>query len=208
MKSKSRKLSLIGTIFVSMLSVCSAGVSFSIITFANYIESKAVSQTLTKSGKENYSLFLNANIWTTGVDSSGNIVNPVYYMWVIIDSTHGKLVVPSRHINVDVTSTSSSITTKMDMYVFEYEYVWAQASRGILFIRADANTQITDYSTFPSVWNQTPDISYSAFLGDTHKYNYFCIESWDDNTAKHNSTYSCNRIDKNSQTGELTWLHG
>ncbi len=194
-KKKAFTIAAISTLLAASLSV-------SAVSIAKYVESRGIGQTVTRSGMENTSLFLNANIWTSGVDSSGNPVTPVYYMWVITGESTGYLVSPSKHVTPTVSGTV------MDLYVFEYTYDWVKDRRGVIFIRANPVVAITSYTTYPSgaQWNQTSNIVYSSFLGHANVYNYFCITGWKNSgDGYENSGYSCNRIIKNSSTGVLTW---
>ena len=197
-----RNLKLVIGSAVCFLSVCAAAVgAYSVATLAKYRETKSVGQLVSRNGIANTSLFLNPNIWTTGTTSSGDPVTPVYYMWVILEDV---LVVPSKHVVHEVSSTM------MDLYVFEFKYSWIQNSRGIIFLRANPDVAISDYSTFPTsaVWNRTNDIPYSNFLGHSDAYNYICITGWTNSGGGYsNSGYSTNRIIKDPSTGELTWLN-
>ena len=180
--------------------------SFSAVTVAKYVESKSVGQVVSKSGVEYTSIFFNPNIWTSGTDSSGNVVESVYYMWII---TEDVLLAPTRHINKTVSNSDGSNPVLMDLYVYEYKYEWKVSTRGIIFLRCDPSQTITNFKTFPSegVWNRTNDILYSYFLGHSNAYNYICISGWTNSGGGYsNSGYTTNRINKNASTGALTWL--
>lgn len=167
--------------------------SFSAVSLAKYIETKSVGQVVSREGIANASFFLNSNIWNTGTDGSGNIVDAVYYMWIITGNSTGYLLNPSKHVTPEINNTV------MDLYVFEYKYEWAAASRAFVFIRANPSESVTSFTTWPTdaVWNQTHDIEYSS------ERNYYCIKNWEVSQSDKKSPYEYNRIDKSGST--LSW---
>ena len=188
-----RNLKLVIGSAVCFLSVCAAVVgAYSVATLAKYKETKSAGQLVSRSGIAPRSYFLNANVWNTGTDNSGNPVDAVYYMWIITGAESGHLISPSKHVTPTVSSTL------MDLYVFEYEYDWVVNTRSFVFIRANPETSITSFTTWPTsaVWNQTCDIPYSS------ERNYYCIKGWEGATGK-KSEYEYNRIDKSGNT--LSW---
>ena len=193
---------------ISLITAFSATVAtFSAFTYAKYVESKSAGQTVSREGKENISIFLNANIWTSGTDSSGNVVDAVYYMWVVVNGHEtGYLVTPTRHINPTVSNSDGTNPAVMDLYVFEYKYNWGTSNYKIEFIRANPSTAITSYTTYPaSIWNITEYIKYNKDKdGNNAVINYYCIKTWNTSYYGH-SAYEYNRIDKDSSTGDLTW---
>ena len=188
MKNKKRTIALCA-ISASLTLV----VSFSAVSLAKYIETKSVGQVVSREGIANSSLFLNANIWNRGDDGEGNIVDAVYYLWVITGAESGYLLSPSKHVTPEISSTI------MDLYVFEYKYEWASASRAFVFIRANPSVSISSFTSWPStaVWNQTHDIPYNA------QRNYYCIKDWSVSPSDSKSPYEFNRIDKDGST--LSW---
>ena len=185
MNISKRKLGIVG------VSLVLAATTVSLVTFswAKYIESKSVGQEVSRNGIENTSLFFNANIWNQGKDSSGNIVDAVYYLWI---ADANVLITPTRHVTPTVNDTV------MDLFVFEHKYAWKEDARDLVFIRANPSVSITSFSTWPTeaVWNQTCNIPYNA------QRNYYCIKGWSGATDG-KSEYEYNRIDKAGST--LSW---
>lgn len=193
MKEKTkRRLTLMSCL--SMI-LCVLGLVFSSITFAKYVVSKETLQTAHGLGGERQvSIFFNANVWTQGKDSSGNIVDANYYMYVWKTSSNPKketILLPAAH----VTPTISGVN--MDLYVFEFD---KNVYDSFLFLRwnpeeAPAVDKIVDYNH--GKWNQTSDESYSS------SYNYYCIDSWGTGTPSQ-ATPTKNKIVK-AANGSLSW---
>ena len=190
MKNSKRKIALLSslTLFTTI------AVSFSSITLAKYLETKKTDQSAWGLGGERMtSIFLNANIWKQGKDSSGNIVDASYYLYVWntsdADGTK-KIIAPSAH----VTPTIGDVV--MDLYVFEYD---TTTLNRMIFLRWDpAIAPSTDLiqGAGHGNWNQTCDISYNSEI------NYYCIKGWNGATSG-KSEYEYNRIDKAGNT--LSW---
>ena len=200
MSEEVRKMSKVKkAMLIASIPLVAAAFSFSAITVAKYVEGRSVGQEVSRNQMENISIFLNANIWNEGKDSGGNIVDAVYYMWLITGVSSGQLITPTRHVTPTVSSTV------MDLYVFEYKYTWGHRGEdpayGFLFIRGNPEEDIDSYTTWPTaaVWNQTHDIPYNSAR------NYYCIVGWEnpDNGEDHDSPYTYNSILKTGST--LYW---
>ena len=170
--------------------------AFSSVTLAKYIRSEKTTQSAYGlGGEKQVSIFFNANIWKQGKDSSGNIVEAVYYLYVwntsSVEDTK-ETIVPSAH----VTPTISGV--KMDLYVFEFD---ASKLNRMIFLRWNPeiapSTDLT-HGDDKGNWNQTTDQTYSPST------NYYCIDEWGTGNPAV-ATPTTNRIVKNPSTGALTW---
>lgn len=167
MKKRFKKLTIISSIAI----LSSIAISFSAITVAKYVEGKDVAQSaFGLGGEREISIFFNANKWKEGLDSSGNIVDAAFYLyvWNHNDSTEEdslqEVLIPSAH----VTPTISNVV--MDLYVYEFD---ATKLNRMIFLRWNPNNEpSTTLSAENGMWNQTTDITYSSL------YNYYCIDDW------------------------------
>lgn len=191
MNKKARKITI-----VSVLSLLTAvALSFSPVSLAKYIVGQKTTQSAYGLGGERQvSIFFNANIWKQGKDSSGNIVDASYYLYVWHNDgstdTQKEVLTPAAHITPTVSGTV------MDLYVYEFD---ATKQNRMLFLRWNPEVAPSiDLTTPNGKWNQTVDITYSS------TYNYYCIDAWGTGTPA-TATPTHNRIDKNPSTNELTW---
>jgi len=203
----------IRTKLLVILSTLTVGLaSLGVVTLAKYNVYDKVGQPATRDTKPPLLLYLNANIWTRGTDSSGVIIDPNYYLWVITGASTGYLVSPSKYITHEVYNNAETSYTMMNLYVFEYKQEWVTNSRDFLFIRANPTQAISSFTSWPSesvVWNKTDDISYTNYVGNPNpSRNYFSIDSWHGGTNKYkdeyNSGYGANALTKLSN-GRLKW---
>ncbi len=187
------------TLFGSLALFAAIAISFSAVTFAKYVEGKKTEQSaFGLGGEREVSIFFNANIWKQGKDSSGNIVDASYYLyvWYHNDGTGADskqdILAPSAHI----TPTISGVV--MDLYVYEFD---TTTLNRMIFIRWNpeiAPSTDISHGDGKGNWNQTDNITYSS------TYNYYCIDSWGSGSPAQ-ATPNKNRIDKNPSTGALTW---
>ena len=170
--------------------------TFASITYAKYVDSKKTKQSVFGLGGEREtSIFFNANIWKQGKDSSGNIVDAVFYLYVWHTSNAAgtrTVIAPSAHVNPTIGSTV------MDLYVFEYD---PNTYNRMIFLRwnpeIEPSADLT-YGDGHGKWNQTSDVTYSSTV------NYYCIDAWGTGTPAQ-ATPTTNYIYKNPSTGNLSW---
>ena len=164
-KTNFRRTAIIG----SMLTITSLAVAFSSISLAKYIDGKKTDQSAYGLGGERKtSIFFNANIWKQGKDSSGNIVDASYYLYVWYydgaSDSNQQTLAPTAHITPTISSTV------MDLYVFEFD---TTTLNRMIFLRWDPAVAPSTNITYGSGrWNKTVDLTYSS------TYNYYCIDSW------------------------------
>ena len=169
MNGKKKKIMLVGGI--SYLSVLTLAVSS--VTVAKFVARAKTNQSAYGLGGERMvSLFFNANIWKQGKDSSGNVVDANYYIYVwhseYAESTRTTLI-PSAHVTPTISGTA------MDLYVFEFDSTKLDS---FLFLRWNPEVVPSADLTSEGKWNQTEDQTYT--YDETHSayYNYYCIDDW------------------------------
>ncbi len=193
---KSSKLMILAFSALGMTAALTLG-TFSSLTASKYVESKKTAQSaFGLGGEREVSIFLNANIWKQGKDSSGNIVDATFYMYAWYNNGSGDsnqtLLAASAHVTPTIPTNAG---TKMDLYVFEYDTTkWNRMA----FFRWNPDVAPTLSNLETGIWNQTNNIAYNS------ERNYYCIKTWKGSATYNHSCYEYNRIDK-AANGNLDW---
>ena len=155
-------LTCVSTVVFMMVALAS-------VTAAKFTETKKTTQSaFGLGGEKEVSIYFNANVWKQGKDSSGNIVDAAYYLYVwynngATDSKQATLI-PSVH----VTPTIGEVV--MDLYVFEFD---KYNLNRMIFLRWDpSKAPSTVLDSAHGLWNKTVDLIYSDSI------NYYCIDDW------------------------------
>ena len=195
MKKLSKKVKILLVALASTVAI--GAVSLSTVTYASYVFGKKTKQNAYGLGGERQkSIFFNPNVWTKGTDSSGNVVDAIYYLYVWkrvgnVDSDPAVLS-PSVHVTPTIPTGSG---VQMDLFVYEFD---TTSYNMMLFLRWDPSKEKSlELTAENGLWNQTIDIA------DNANINYYCIDSWGTGNPAQ-ATPTTNEILKASN-GNLSW---